>query len=396
MLGEQYFASSRVIVLTDDQVKSIENKLMNFMQPMEYKKLLPELSKIRKRTIKDMLKSYPEYVISLSKRYGKEINSFKISGDEFLIEVDVYNRLIKSLINVFRNSVYHGIETPEERIEKGKFDFGNISCIIKLMDKYFTITIEDDGKGIDIESIKNQILLKGLESSVKHLSHKEIIDYLFNDEFTTSLSINDVSGRGEGLAAVKNEVENLNGSIKVESKKDVFTRFIFSIPLNNKEIKHSEFLKHLKTTLKNVLISYMHDNFDFKLIDNKISDCDSNNIKLGDYNSYINFQGILNGRMFLISDNKITISLVKKYIMGDISTEEENEFAEDVIAEVTNNVFGKIAEKMEDLSGLFTISSPTIISKANGVVLKYTKSILMGHSKAYSYCLTRTQLTWVL
>ena len=165
-----------------------------------------------------------------AQRLEKEIYEFEIIGDDEILVPDSYKPFIKSLIHLFRNSVDHGIETPEERVELDKDERGTISCIISQNDNNeIKIIISDDGAGIDVERIKKIV---SAHTDISDLTDKEVYQYIFKDNMSTKEVITETSGRGVGMSAVKAELEKLNGTIKIQSELNVGTTFVFDIPLN--------------------------------------------------------------------------------------------------------------------------------------------------------------------
>ena len=156
-----------------------------------------------------------------------------IGGDEIKVDVKKYTNFINSSIHLFRNMVDHGIETEEVRAEKGKREIGSLSVLFKVIKGRVIMYLQDDGKGIDPLNIKNKILEKKIKSSeeIDHLSENELIDMIFLPGFSTKKKVSDLSGRGIGMDAVREEVERLGGTILVNSKVNEGTQFIIELPL---------------------------------------------------------------------------------------------------------------------------------------------------------------------
>jgi two-component system chemotaxis sensor kinase CheA len=136
--------------------------------------------------------------------------------------------LIFANINVFRNSVAHGIEDSEKRLELNKDEIGSIVCKIEPKDDYVNIIIQDDGAGIDIEKIKQKAKEHNIDTA--NMSESEILELIFMDNFSTANSVDEISGRGVGLGAVKSEIEKLGGSLKIETELNKGSSFIFTLP----------------------------------------------------------------------------------------------------------------------------------------------------------------------
>lgn len=136
----------------------------------------------------------------------------------------------KSLIHVIRNSVDHGIETPEERVEHNKDEFGTVRLSISDAEENIMIEIADDGRGIDTEKLKQKALDEGFKTASELENDDSVMELLFEDYFSTKEEVTELSGRGIGLASVRAEILKMGGSYQVISEWGIGTRFIFSLP----------------------------------------------------------------------------------------------------------------------------------------------------------------------
>lgn len=169
-------------------------------------------------------------VIDTAKKTGKEI-SFDIEGGETELDKTVIEKISDPLVHMLRNSVDHGIEIPSEREEKGKPSKGTI--VLKAYPDAGSIVIEiiDDGKGIDKDIIYNKAVEKNIINPGEHLSDKEIYSLIFAPGFSTASQITNISGRGVGMDVVKKNIEDLRGSVEVNSKIDAGTTVRLRLPL---------------------------------------------------------------------------------------------------------------------------------------------------------------------
>ena len=172
---------------------------------------------------------------STAQRMGILIEDLEINGEDILVDGERLMPLIRSWVHIFRNSLDHGIEKPEKRAELGKKIKGKISINVNKANHLLSIHIQDDGRGMDIEAISAKIQQKGLlsEKEIRELSEEQILNYIFEDGFSTKVTTSEISGRGIGLASVKKEVERLSGTVKVQSQKDIGTTFLFEIPTSD-------------------------------------------------------------------------------------------------------------------------------------------------------------------
>ncbi len=157
-----------------------------------------------------------------------------ISGSDTQIEKSIIDEIGDPLIHIIRNSIDHGIEFPDERIKKGKKEFGIIKLSAYSETDSVIINISDDGAGLDINSIKTKAIEKKLitPDKAETLNDREIINFIFAPGFSTKDKVTEVSGRGVGMDVVKSVIENINGIIDIKTKKNKGTSFIIKIPLS--------------------------------------------------------------------------------------------------------------------------------------------------------------------
>ena len=165
----------------------------------------------------------------LAQKLGKEIE-FKISNDETGLSNENLKLIFDILLHLVRNAIDHAIENPEERRAKGKDALGKIEISLKTNENGLELSVKDDGKGIDLEKIKAKAIEKNLFSTAKILTEAEMLDLIFLPEFSTRETLSEISGRGVGLDAVRNLIENAGGKISVESLKDAGTTFEIFLP----------------------------------------------------------------------------------------------------------------------------------------------------------------------
>ena len=236
ILGEEFLTTSNYLKIDLNDISNlqekIENLLNNFEQTTpECQDILCSIQNLSSVKLSSLLHPYISLTKQLALRLDKEIYDFSIIGDNKISLNDTFKPFIKSLIHLFRNSMDHGIETPEKRVEHGKDEKGTISCTFNIVDENLQLIISDDGAGIDIEKIKNRLSLNGIDA--QKLNENQIYNYIFDDNFTTKDEISDISGRGIGMSVVKNEIEKLNGDINITSSKNNGTTFEFIVPLSN-------------------------------------------------------------------------------------------------------------------------------------------------------------------
>ena len=161
---------------------------------------------------------FPRMVRDLAKQQGKEIN-FIIEGGETKADKRIIEEMKDPLMHMIRNCVDHGIETVEERIRLGKSPEGTILLRAKQTTTNVVIEVIDDGRGLDIEKIKQTALKRHVcrEEELATMTPSQIQSLIFTPGFSTRTFVTEVSGRGVGLDVVRTNVEHLKGNIQVES-----------------------------------------------------------------------------------------------------------------------------------------------------------------------------------
>jgi len=191
------------------------------------------VTSLRTLPLSTIFDSYPRYVYQLSQELGKKVH-FSIEGRENEIDKNIIESLSQVFLHMVRNSLDHGIETPQERIAAGKNETGNISIVCSRESGNMKIVITDDGRGIDHESIRRKAVSEGFitEAAAASLSIEEFTNFIFHSGFSTSRSVSSVSGRGVGMDVVRKSIEALKGSIIVDSAWTKGTTFTITVPLS--------------------------------------------------------------------------------------------------------------------------------------------------------------------
>jgi len=186
----------------------------------------------RMQPIENLFNKFTRVVRDLSKSVDKKIQLDIISKN---VEVDntIIEAMSDPLTHLIRNAVDHGIETPKERIKAGKSQTGVVTLTAAHKGGHVIITIKDDGKGIDVNKIKEKAISKGLLKleEFNNMSDKDIVNIIFRPGFSTAEKITAISGRGVGMDVVKTNLEKIGGTIEVETKLGTGSEFIITIPL---------------------------------------------------------------------------------------------------------------------------------------------------------------------
>ena len=186
--------------------------------------------RIRMVPISQIFSRFPRLVRDLSKSLNKKIN-LVIEGEETELDKSVIDDLLDPIMHSVRNSVDHGIESVEARKAAGKSEEGTVLLKASNEGNMIVIEIGDDGKGIDVESVKAKAIERGIINPNKVLSDVEAFQLIFEPGFSTAKQVTSISGRGVGLDVVRRSIEKLNGSVTVNSEIGKGTKFTIKLPL---------------------------------------------------------------------------------------------------------------------------------------------------------------------
>ncbi len=214
----------------DELVRSLNDSLSQTVKIVNI--LQQDIMTIRMLPIDLVFNTMPRMVRDLARKIGKNID-FIVEGKETEVDRSVIEHLRDPLIHLLRNSVDHGIETPEERKAAGKIEKGTIHLSAFHEQDHIIIKVSDDGKGIDPEIVKAASIKKGIitPEAAARLSDNELINLILMSGVSTAKNVSEVSGRGVGMDIVKKNIEMLNGTIKIESNLGKGTQFTMKLPL---------------------------------------------------------------------------------------------------------------------------------------------------------------------
>ena len=185
---------------------------------------------VRLIPIGEITQKFRRLVRDLSLEMEKKIN-FIVDGEQTELDKAMIDSVSGPLMHVLRNSIDHGIEKTDERIRNNKPEEG----VIKLTAFYYgsnvVIQIQDDGRGIDLEAVKEKAVAKGIIAANEKLSEKETYDLLFMPGFSTSEKISEISGRGVGMDILKRNIYKLQGEIDIDSELGLGTIVTIKLPI---------------------------------------------------------------------------------------------------------------------------------------------------------------------
>lgn len=187
---------------------------------------------IRMVEVKTVFQRMPRVIRDIAQSTGKKIE-LVIEGETTEIDKTIIEQISDPLIHLIRNAADHGIESPQDRLSKGKDEKGRIVLRAYNKNKYVYIEIEDDGKGIDAEKIKEKAINKGFitESEAEKMTPNQWVNLIFLPGFSTAERITEVSGRGVGMDIVRSNILKIKGNVTIESEAGKGTKIIVQLPL---------------------------------------------------------------------------------------------------------------------------------------------------------------------
>lgn len=229
-VGELVIGRSRLIEkasshedLELQEISSLIDKLTSEIQS--------KVLSIRMIPLEVVMSRFPRMVRDISKSQGKEMELL-VEGGNIELDRTVVDRITDPMMHILRNCIDHGIETAQEREKVGKRAKGMIRIVASKQQDHVLIEISDDGRGIDFEHVRKAAIRKGVmnQQQAQAALGRELIDLLFKPGFSTNTEVTEISGRGVGLDVVKRGVEELGGSVMVNTTKGAGTTISLWLP----------------------------------------------------------------------------------------------------------------------------------------------------------------------
>ncbi|MEN6623017.1 MAG: chemotaxis protein CheA [Smithella sp.] len=231
MVGELVITQSMIQQDLNNQVNADKQLIRDISQFFRITSTLQQVSTtLRMIPIKQTFQRLTRLVRDLAKSSGKSV-AVELIGEDTEIDRNMVDEIYNPLVHMIRNSVDHGLESPEERIKLGKTEKGLIQLKAYHRGGNIVIEITDDGRGLDKNKILQKALKNGIIQSEEGLTDQEIYKFIFLPGLSTAEKVTNVSGRGVGMDVVRQAVEKLRGKIEIESSLGVGTTFITRFPL---------------------------------------------------------------------------------------------------------------------------------------------------------------------
>ena len=232
---------SRSLVEIGSDISEVMNQLTAFFDQFEDESSLiqritgnlqEEITNIRMVEVGQLFNKFHRTVRDAAKDEGKIVN-LKIEGADAKLDKTVVDEISDPLMHLIRNSVSHGIETPDKREARGKSREGEVALNAYKQGDNIIIEITDDGNGIDVQRVREAIAEKGLRSpaEVKALPDEDVINFIFLPGFSTKKEVSAISGRGVGMDVVKTNITKLGGTIETKTEFGRGSKFAIKLPL---------------------------------------------------------------------------------------------------------------------------------------------------------------------
>lgn len=220
------------IPINREAIISLEDLANKLPETPEKQSLVSRIQTIRFVGIKEIIERFDRYAAEVAKNIGKKVNPINYIGENVLVDETFFKEVINGFIELVTNSVEHGIEYPAQRFLNDKTEHGNITLSLERSNAGYTITFEDDGMGIDVNAIKNQLYeMKRVPfDDLVLMDDLQVMETIFLDGVYACKLMELGAQKGTGLYILKEKIQSMGGTIKVESVQNTHTRFIVFLP----------------------------------------------------------------------------------------------------------------------------------------------------------------------
>lgn len=200
--------------------------------------LYAEVIRSRMRPFAECTTAFPRMVRDIARELGKSVE-LRVVGEAVEVDRDILQKLESPLTHMIRNSLDHGLELPAERVGAGKPERGVISLTARHQSGALVIEVRDDGRGIDPEAIRRKVVERRLvdHATAEQLTRAELMEFPFLPGFSTKLGVTELSGRGVGLDIVRSMVQEVSGTVTLESEPGLGARFTLRLPVTRSVVR---------------------------------------------------------------------------------------------------------------------------------------------------------------
>lgn len=232
ILGNKALSEEKLYELPESELRKIVSSLACAQRSKSFSQTLTE--KYFLGTLEGVFESYRDLALKLAESEGKEFSQIQFVGLEKKLPTEPLQHLTATLVHAFRNAVDHGLETPAERIAAGKPRGGHLKVSLSFTEDSLLLSIDDDGRGIQPTKIREKLLSKGIATSSE--TDEQVIQHIFDSQFSTRDTVTETSGRGVGMDAIKDAALKLGGKVWVRSQVGRGTQLSIQIPKEALEI----------------------------------------------------------------------------------------------------------------------------------------------------------------
>jgi hypothetical protein len=396
-LGKEFLAHGESIVLSKEQARKLEKLASRLLRGetvdtsvTEIRAFLKEICTLRQARFSDVLMGFDGLVRQAAERMGKEVAPIEVhGGTDIWIDPHSYRLFLRSLVHIFRNTVAHGIEIPEDRLEAGKNKIGKIVCHLAVDADTIKLTIADDGAGIDLGALRQRAVAAGICSpnDVADIPDEDVAMFIFMDGISTNKDVTELAGRGIGLAAVMNETRSLGGEVSVKSNAGQGTEFLFTLP-QKPEAKsgialkpNAELVQVMQTVISRAR-TYFDGEFGISLTESDCGSADLNSLPLLDMTAVIGMGGAVNLLIAFSFDEGLINALYNRMTAKfDVQADEVGKFREAAAGDVINTVLGHCTVDFKGLDRqTISLTPPVILDKVKQIhriknAMFYTQSL---------------------
>lgn len=231
LVGELVLARNRIKALRQ-RIASDELERAATELDLVTLQLQDAVMKTRMQPVGKLFRRYPLVARDLARKLGKSVRVV-LEGEDTDLDKNLVEELADPLVHLVRNAVDHGLETPERRRQLGKPEQGMLRLAARHAGDHILIVVEDDGAGMDPDRIRVKAVERGLldADEAARMTPGQLLQLIFQPGFSTRDAVSDISGRGVGMDVVRSRIEQLGGSIQVESRPGQGTAFLLRVPL---------------------------------------------------------------------------------------------------------------------------------------------------------------------
>lgn len=302
MVGELVLVRNRLVRLGSNSTDEAMAKAVSNLDVVTAD-LQTAVMKTRMQPIKKVFGRFPRLVRDLARNLKKEIN-LELVGEETDLDKNLVEALADPLVHLVRNSVDHGIESPDQREANGKSRGGKIILAAQQEGDHILLSISDDGNGMDPDVLRAKAVEKGVmdKDAADRLSDSECFNLIFAPGFSTKAEITDVSGRGVGMDVVKTKISQLNGIINIYSTKGQGTKIVIKVPLT-------------LAIMPTLMVMLGNQAFAFPLVNvNEIFHLDLSRTNVVDGQEVV-----------IVRDKALPLFYLKRWLVGSAACEEQGE-----------------------------------------------------------------------